>query len=120
MVAEVLHEHPRLHAAVQAELDQGAQAAQTTPSMSAEQVLRCLVLRQVKSYGYPELAYRLNDSMSTRGFCLVAPAAPGPTEQMLRQHLEWISAPVWEDIHQVLMKNCPRIWKKKYGPRLCD
>jgi IS5 family transposase len=119
-LADALHEHPQLYAMVQAELDQGAHAAQTEPSMSAEQVLRCLVLRQMKGYGYPELAYRLNDSMSTRGFCLVAPAAAGPTEQTLRQHLEWVSVPVWANIHQVLMERCPRIWKKKYEPRLRD
>lgn len=119
-LAEALHEHPRLLAAVEAELAQGADAAQTKPSMSAEQVLRCLVIKQMKGYDYPELAYRLEDSMSTRGFCLVAPAAHGFGEQVLRQHLDWVGAQSWDTIHETLRKSCPRIWKKKYGIRLCD
>lgn len=117
-VAEALHEHPQLLAAVEAELERGAHAAQTKPSMGAEEVLRCLVVRQMKGYNYSELAYQLEDSMSTRGFCLVRPAAHGASEQVLRQHLEWVSTQLWDNIHQTLRARCPRIWKEKYGSRL--
>jgi hypothetical protein len=74
----------------------------------------------MKGYDYSGLAYRLEDSMRTRGLCLVAPAAHGAAEQVLRQHVEWVGAQLWDNIQQTLRKSCPRIWKKKYETRLCD
>lgn len=117
-LAEALHQEPELLVLVQADLDRGAEAAHRQVAMSALQVQRCLVLRQMKGYGYGELAYKLQDSMSSRGFCLIGPAAPGIGEQLLREHLEWVGEQSWARIDQVLRQRCGRIWKKKYSQRL--
>lgn len=118
MLAEVLYERPELLALVQADLEEGAKEANREPAMDALQVQRCLVLKQMQGYSYGELAFKLQDSISSRGFCLIEPAVAGIGEQMLREQLEQVKDESWARIDQVLRQSCGRLWKKKYSRRL--
>ena len=117
-IAEALAEHPELLEAVEADIGQRDAHGDGTKLMTSEQILRALVLRQLKGYSYAELSFHLLDSMSSRGFCWIAPEASGPSEEVLKECLESVRDETWERIHAVLKVGAGRLWKKKYGSRL--
>jgi IS5 family transposase len=73
------------------------------PGLSAEQVLRCAILKQYRELTYEELAFHLEDSESFRTFSRLQ-EGQYPSESTLQENIKAVSAETWEAINQVLIQ----------------
>ena len=73
------------------------------PGLSAEQVLRCAILKQYRDLTYEELAFHVEDSESFRTFSRLQ-MGQDPSESTLQENIKAIGADTWEAINQVLIQ----------------
>lgn len=71
--------------------------------LSAEQVLRILVVKQMNGFSYRELAFHLADSRSYRTFCLLGITDKVPTKSALNANLKALRAETLEAINRALL-----------------
>jgi IS5 family transposase len=70
--------------------------------MSAEQVLRCAVLKQYRNLTYEELAFHLEDSQSFRAFAKVR-MGEYPSPSTLQENIKALSPESWESVHEAIV-----------------
>jgi IS5 family transposase len=71
--------------------------------MSAEQVVRCAIVKQMEDYSYDELAFHIVDSSCYRSFCRIGIAHKGFKKSALCHTIKSLSPATWEAINRVLM-----------------
>ena len=71
--------------------------------MSAEQVLRVLIIRQMQDFSYEELEFHLADSATFRAFCGLGIADAGPSKSTLQRNIKAISEQTLEEIHRMIV-----------------
>ncbi len=71
--------------------------------MSADQVLRCAVIKTLFNFSYKALAFHIVDSDSLRWFCRIGFADEGFKKSALNRNIKCISAQTWELINHVLL-----------------
>jgi len=64
--------------------------------MSAEQVLRCIVVKILFGFTYENLAFHIVDSQSLRWFCRIGMAEEGFRKSALNRNIKAISAQSWD------------------------
>src|SRR5512136_1274185 len=70
--------------------------------MTAEQVLRCAILKQYRQLTYEELAFHLEDSDSFRGFARLD-MGQYPCKSILQQNIKALREETWEAIHREII-----------------
>jgi len=70
--------------------------------MTAEQVLRCAVLKQYRNLTYEELAFHLEDSWSFRSFAKMR-IGQKPCASTLQENITAITEQTWEAIHREII-----------------
>lgn len=93
--------------AVQADLlrIRKADAKRGRKGMSAEQVVRAAIVKQMLGLSYDELAFQLSDSLQLRGFCRLSSAEDAPTRSTLQANIGAIRAETWEAMNKTLVKD---------------
>ncbi len=71
--------------------------------MTAEQVLRCAVLKQYRNLTYEELAFHLEDSQSFRAFAKMK-IGQTPGSSTLQENIKALSVESWEAVHQAILR----------------
>jgi IS5 family transposase len=71
--------------------------------MTAEQVLRAFVVKQMNGYSYEELAFHLADSCTYRSFCRFGIAEKPPTKSRLQKNIKRVRAETWAAINRKLV-----------------
>jgi IS5 family transposase len=71
--------------------------------MSGEQVLRVMLVKQLGTFSYDELAFHLADSMSYRGFCRIGITQKIPTSKTLQRNVKMVSPLTLEKINHLLV-----------------
>ena len=71
--------------------------------MSAEQVVRSTVLKQMESFSYEELAFHILDSICYRSFCRIGFADKGFKKSALCSNIKAISPKTWEAINRIVV-----------------
>ena len=71
--------------------------------MSADQVLRCVVVKILFGFTYEELAFHIVDSHSLRWFCRIGFADEGFKKSALNGNIKAISADSWEMINRDIL-----------------
>lgn len=71
--------------------------------MTAEQVVRAAIIKQMEEYTYEELAFHLLDSVCYRGFCRIGFADKGFQKSALCNNVKAISPNTWEAINRILV-----------------
>ena len=71
--------------------------------MSAEQVLRCAILKQYRNLTYEELAFHLEDSQSFRAFAKMR-MGQDPSSSTLQENIKGLSAGSWETGPQAILR----------------
>lgn len=71
--------------------------------MSADQVLRCAVVKTLFGFSYKELAFHIVDSRSIRWFCRIGMAEEGFKKSALNRNIKVISEKSWEIINRQLL-----------------
>jgi IS5 family transposase len=72
--------------------------------MTAEQILRALVIKQMNGYSYEELAFHLADSSCYRSFCRIGVGDRAPTKTRLQKNLKRIRAETWERVNRAVVR----------------
>jgi len=76
--------------------------------LSAEQVLRILVIKQLKQYSYKQLMFHLGDSVSYRRFCRFGICDRMPSKGALNRDLKRISEESLRAINNALLGYCSK------------
>ena len=70
--------------------------------MTAEQVLRCAILKQYRELTYEELAFHLEDSDAFRSFSRLE-MGQYPSKSILQENIKAIREETWEAIHRDIL-----------------
>jgi IS5 family transposase len=82
--------------------------------MTAEQVLRCAILKQSRELTYEELAFHLEDSMAFRSFARLK-MGQYPCGSALQENIKAIAAETWEAVNRMLLEQAAQ-QKVEQGP----
>jgi IS5 family transposase len=114
---------PVMRSSIVKELEQMSQVLDATPSvmdlvfkdlvkthrfdtgrkgMTAEQVLRCAVLKQYRELTYEEMAFHLEDSDAFRSFARLE-MGQYPSKSILQENIKAITEETWEAIHRDIL-----------------
>lgn len=85
-----------------------ADAKQGREGMSAEQVVRAAIVKQMLGLSYDELAFRIGDSLQLRGFCRLSSADEAPAKSTLQANISAIRAETWEAMNKSLVRDARR------------
>jgi IS5 family transposase len=105
-MSRVLDDNPKIAELVLQDLRAARGSAQTTlgaGGLSAEQVLRILVVKQMNGFSYRALAFHLADSRSYRTFCRLGILDKVPTKSALNENLKVLRSATLEAINRVLL-----------------
>ena len=72
--------------------------------MSAEQVIRAAVVKQMFEFSYQDLAFHLIDSVSLKRFCHIGIGDKGFKKSVLCKNIKAISPHSWEAVNQCLVR----------------
>jgi transposase, IS5 family len=105
MMSQLLDANLGILGKVRADLSgvEKANAKAGRPGLTAEQVVRAALLKQMWDLPYEDLAFHLSDSVMLRWFCRIGPAAEPPKKSTLQQNIAAISAETWEAVNQALV-----------------
>ncbi len=71
--------------------------------MSADQVLRCAIVKVLFNFTYEELAFHIVDSQSLSWFCRIGIADKGFKKSALNKNIKRISEPTWQMVNTELL-----------------
>ncbi len=103
-LSALLDRHPRLLELVLQDLSGDGQKPVGAEGMSAEQVFRALLLKQMKGYSYRELHFHLADSQTYRTFCRLGFAQRVPSKSALCSNIKRLRAETLEQINRQLVR----------------
>lgn len=72
-------------------------------AMTAEEVLRSMIVKQLHGFSYDELAFHLADSGAFRAFCRLAPGKRPPSKSTLQRNIKCVPADAWERVNRLLV-----------------
>ncbi len=105
-VSQLLDEHPRIEELVLQDLGVACHRLEVTRGaggLSAEQVLRMLVVKQMNGFSYRVLAFHLADSRSYRSFCRLGILDKVPSKSALNTNFKSLRSATLEAIHRVIL-----------------
>lgn len=103
-LSEVLDRQPDILDLVATDLIDASVSAVGRTGLSAESVLRCLLLKQQRGFSYEQLAFHLSDSETYRTFTRL-PAHLSPSRSCLQSTIRSIKPQTLERAHQLLTKS---------------
>lgn len=104
LISQILDENPIINELVLQDLTRGVNNSTSGANgMSAEQVVRTAVIKQMNSYSYEELAFHILDSVCYRSFCHIGFADKGFGKSALCGNIKAISSETWEAINRILV-----------------
>ena len=105
VISSIIDENSIICRRVLQDLNRGKSESQRAGAkgMSAEQVLRCVVVKILFGFTYEELAFHIVDSHSLRWFCRIGLADEGFKKSALNGNIKAISADTWEMINRDIL-----------------
>ena len=74
------------------------------PGLSAEQVLRMVILKQMKGFGYEELAFHVADSRTYLNFCRFTHPLEVPKKSAIHDAIQRLTGDTWHQINDALLR----------------
>jgi IS5 family transposase len=103
-ISEILDDNPIINEWVLQDLTRNvARTDAGAEGMTAEQVIRAAIIKQMEDYSYEDLAFHLLDSVCYRGFCRIGIADKGYQKSALCNNIKAISADTWEAINRIVV-----------------
>lgn len=84
-------------------LDKKGEPETGREAMTAEQVLRAMVIKQRFGLSYDGLAFELADSNSVRSFCRLPMSMSTPAKSTLQRNIKRVTATTWEQINRLVI-----------------
>jgi len=104
-ISRLLDEHPEVYDLVHADLVAGGiDPGKGREGMSAEQVLRALIVKQMNGFSYKELSFHLADSISYKRFCRLGIGDKVPKGKTLQKNLKRVTAETLEQANRLQLK----------------
>ena len=102
-ISRILDANPIISEMVLQDLSGGVSKRQTgAEGMTADQVLRAAIVKQIEGFSYDGLAFHIIDSRCYRTFCRVGLTSKGFKKSALNTNIKAISAETWEAINRIL------------------
>jgi IS5 family transposase len=105
-ISRLLDDHPRIEELVLQDLRAFCHSQEATcgaGGLSAEQVLRMLVVKQINGFSYRVLAFHLVDSRSYRTFCRLGITDKVPSKSALNANFKCLQPATLEAINRVIL-----------------
>jgi len=105
IISNIIDANPIICEQVLQDLNKGKLLAyrQGANGMSAEQVLRCAIVKILFNFTYQELAFHLVDSQSLSWFCRIGISDKGFKKSALNKNIKAISDTTWQMINTELL-----------------
>lgn len=101
----LLDAHPEIEAMVEQDLvAEGVCRDLGRTGMSADQVLRALIVKQMNQFSYEELAFYLADSLTYRSFCRFGAFDETPARSTLQHNLQCVSTKTLGRVNRALLR----------------
>ena len=101
-ISQVLDARPQVLDLVYQDLVRCALPTTGREGMTAEQVLRCAILKQYRQITYEELAFHLEDSDAFRTFSRLE-MGQYPSKSILQENIKALQEETWEAIHREIL-----------------
>jgi IS5 family transposase len=103
-ISKILDDNPIIYEWVLQDLTRDITHTNTgAEGMTAEQVIRAAIIKQMESYSYEDLAFHIIDSVSYRSFCRIGIVGKGFQSSALCNNIKSISPETWEAINRILV-----------------
>jgi IS5 family transposase len=103
-VSRILEACPTISDFAMQDLSAGATKCRAGANgMSAEQVVRTAIVKQMFGFSYQDLAFHLIDSASLRRFCLIGIGDKGFKKSVLCKNIKALSPRTWEAINRCIV-----------------
>ena len=103
-ISKILNETPIINEWVLQDLAQETASSDTgAEGMTAAQVIRAAIIKQMEGYSYADLAFHLLDSVCYRAFCRIGFADKGFQKSAMCKNIKAISPETWEAINRILV-----------------
>jgi len=117
-ISEILDAHPEILEAVYKDLSKAHRVDTGRDGMTAEQVLRCAVLKQYRTLTYEELEFHLQDSQSFRAFSKLR-MGQNPSASTLQENIKALSVETWMAVHEATLRFAEKQgWEKGRKARM--
>jgi IS5 family transposase len=105
MISQIIDDNPIISSYILQDLNAGKVLAQRAGAkgMSADQVLRCAIVKTLFEFSYEELSFHIVDSQSLRWFCRIGIAEEGFKKSALNRNIKVISDKSWEMINLAIL-----------------
>jgi transposase, IS5 family len=103
-ISRLLDQTPAMAEAVGADLVRDLKNPESgAPGMSGDQVLRVMLLKQMKGYSYEELHFHLMDSATFRTFCRIGVMEEVPGRSTVAENVKKVRAETLEQVNRLLL-----------------
>jgi transposase, IS5 family len=103
-ISEIIDAHPEILEGIYRDLSRSHRVDTGRDGMTAEQVLRCAVLKQYRSLTYEELEFHLQDSQSFRVFAKLR-TGQNPSTSTLQENIKALSVESWMAVHEATIRH---------------
>jgi transposase, IS5 family len=103
-IDQILKDNPGILASVMQDLERGVLRGWGRKGMSADQVLRSAILKQLNTWTYDELSFHLADSATYRAFCGLGVMYEVLSRSALQSNIKRIQAETWEEVNRILVR----------------
>jgi len=102
-IDQILNAVPEMLSQVEADLVGDSDRSVGRPGLSADQVVRALLVKQMNGFSYDELAFHLADSICYRRFCQLGQFEKPPSRSTLQENIKRVSAESLEAINRAIV-----------------
>ena len=103
-ISRILEENPIIDDMVLQDLTREVEHRDTgAEGMTAEQVVRAAIVKQMEGFSYDDLAFHIVDSRCYRSFCRIGTFHKGFGKSALCSNIKAISPETWEAINRILV-----------------
>ncbi len=105
-ISDLLDLEPRINELILRDLQTasgGTRAGTGAGGMTAEQVVRALLIKQMNGFSYRELAFHLADSRTYRTFCRLGITETTPSKSTLAANIKALRAETLEQVHRLIL-----------------
>jgi len=103
LIDHILEKNPTIYDSVFEDLKSDKRTDVGAPGMTAEQVLRCAILKQITQDSYEQLADRLDDSIRSRRFCRIS-YDKVPSKSALQANIKKIKPASLSQVNRILIE----------------
>lgn len=108
VMSQILDDNHETLRAAHADLLGRRRARRGRPGLTAEQVVRAGIVKQMLGLSYDELAFRIGDSLQVRAFCRFSAADQSPKKSTLQENIGAIRPETWELLNKAVVTDARR------------